>query len=85
MEGPDHSASLDPKELKEFVKVIRDVELMIGSAVKAPTESEQGTRKSLQKCLVASKEIKAGEEFNDDNIIGSEQEGMGFQFLNMRM
>ena len=53
MEGPDHKASVTPKELKQLVEDIRRVEEYLGDGVKMPSCSEQMTRKSLQKCLVA--------------------------------
>ena len=41
MDGPDHAASLNPSELKEFVKVLRRVEIMLGDDKKYPTKSVQ--------------------------------------------
>ncbi|MBI9100072.1 MAG: N-acetylneuraminate synthase, partial [Spirochaetaceae bacterium] len=40
MEGPDHRASLEPHELFEMVKAIRNIEIGMGSSVKRPSESE---------------------------------------------
>jgi sialic acid synthase SpsE len=76
-EGPDHRASLDPDELKEFVKLVRRVESYMGSFEKGLTQGEQETRKKLQKCLVASKSIKVGETFTDENIIAKRTGGIG--------
>ena len=81
MEGPDHKASVIPKELKQLVSDIRRVEKYLGDGVKMPSCSEQITRKSLQKCLVASKPIKAGELFNNDNIIAKRTNGVGISAL----
>lgn len=75
--GPDHRASLSPDEFLEFVKVIRKVESYIGNYVKEPTLSEQNSRKSLQKCLVANKDINMGEFFNDDNVVAKRTGGEG--------
>jgi N,N'-diacetyllegionaminate synthase len=41
MEGPDHKASLDPIELKNMVRAIRNIEVALGSGLKSPTESEK--------------------------------------------
>lgn len=38
MEGPDHKASLEPKELIEMVKSIRNIELALGSNIKTIKE-----------------------------------------------
>ena len=39
MEGPDHRASLEPKELKAMALAIRNVELALGSGEKEPSPS----------------------------------------------
>ena len=67
--GPDHAASLEPRELKSFVKRIRRAEKMLGSKKKEPTFSEIDNRKKLQKSLVAKKSIKKGEPFTLENIV----------------
>lgn len=81
MEGPDHRASVTPEELKKLVSDIRRVETYLGSGVKIPTCSEQMTRKSLQKNLVAQKEIQCGEKFTADNIIAKRTDGIGLSAL----
>lgn len=42
-----------------------------------PTCSELGTRKSLQKCLVAKTDIKSGEIFTESNIVAKRTGGEG--------
>ncbi|GAA6133780.1 N-acetylneuraminate synthase [Oceaniserpentilla sp. 4NH20-0058] len=69
MEGPDHKASLDPTELAAMVKAIRQVEVALGSAVKAPTISEVKNKAVARKSLVASKAIKVGEYFTSENLV----------------
>ncbi len=81
MEGPDHRASVTPEELKRLVMEIRKVEAYLGSNVKTPTCSEQGTRRSLQKCLVAGTEIRAGEFFTEENITAKRTGGAGISAL----
>lgn len=76
-DGPDHRASLDPDELKEFVKEVRKVEKYLGSYIKKPSLAETKTRSSLQKCLVANTEIKEGEVFTKDNLIAKRTGGKG--------
>ncbi|MFA6924579.1 MAG: N-acetylneuraminate synthase [Bacteroidales bacterium] len=77
MQGPDHKASLTPEELKQFVKSIKKAETYLGTEIKKPTLSEIKTRKSLQKCLVANKNIKKGELFTDNNIVAKRTGGIG--------
>lgn len=40
MDGPDHKASLTPKELEEMVIAIRNISSALGSGIKIPSESE---------------------------------------------
>ncbi|MCK6640139.1 MAG: N-acetylneuraminate synthase [Bacteroidia bacterium] len=77
LEGPDHLASLDPVELREFVAQVRNIEVYLGISEKKPTESEMLTRKSLQKCLVAKKAIKKGEVITEDAIVAKRTGGKG--------
>jgi len=81
MSGPDHRASVTPEELKQLVKEIRKVECYLGSGIKTPTYSEQGTRKSLQKCFVAAKQIEKGECFTENNITAKRTNGEGISAL----
>lgn len=68
MEGPDHMASLEPKELKEMIKAIRNIEKALGSSKKEPTASEQKNILVARKSIVAKREIKKGETFTENNI-----------------
>ncbi len=81
MDGPDHKASVTPEELKELVRDIRRVEAYIGNGIKLPTLSEQGTRRALQKCLVASCKICKGEFFTNENIVAKRTNGEGISAL----
>ena len=76
-EGPDHAASLSPDELIDFVKTVRRVDTYMGSEIKEPSLSEHNTRKSLQKCMVASQDIKKGDLFNNDNLVAKRTGGVG--------
>lgn len=80
-EGPDHKASVTPNELKQLVQDVRRVERYLGSPIKVPTYSEQFTRRSLQKCFVAAKEIKKGDIFTDENIVAKRTNGVGISAL----
>ncbi|MDI6917988.1 MAG: N-acetylneuraminate synthase, partial [Thermoplasmatales archaeon] len=58
--GPDHRASLEPDELKEMVKKIRNVEKALGTGEKKPAESEMETQKVARKSIVAKVNIQKG-------------------------
>jgi len=75
--GPDHSASLDPDELREFVRTVRRVEAFLGDGIKSPSLAESRTRKSLQKYFVARRPIRAGEPFSDENLLAKRTGGAG--------
>lgn len=67
--GPDHSASLEPRELQEMVKAIRSIEKALGDGVKKPQEAERENREASRKSLVAAKDIAEGETFTVANIV----------------
>jgi len=66
--GPDHSMSLEPKELEEFVKAIRMTEAMLGDGIKKPTKAEQKMQIYARRSVVSSKIIKVGEKLDDSSI-----------------
>ena len=68
MEGPDHKASLEPYELKQMVKSIRNIELALGSSIKKPSNSEKPNMAVARKSIVASRRIEKGEILNSDNM-----------------
>lgn len=68
MEGPDHRASLEPKELKEMVKCIRNIEQALGDGVKKLTKSEAKNINIARKSIVAGRDIKKGEVFTEENL-----------------
>lgn len=68
MDGPDHKASIEPEELNEMVRSIRNIELAMGSGIKTPSESERKNINIARKSIVAQTDIKNGEMFTEDNI-----------------
>lgn len=68
MEGPDHIASTEPKEFKEMVIAIRNIEKALGSGIKEPTIDEVEISKVVLKRIVATKSIKKGDVITEDMI-----------------
>lgn len=68
MEGPDHRASLEPKELKQMVDSIRNVEKALGDSIKKPSPSELNNTAIVRKSIVARRDIERGEIFTEMNI-----------------
>ncbi|HAM84984.1 MAG TPA: N-acetylneuraminate synthase [Butyricimonas sp.] len=66
--GPDHKASLEPRELKAMVSAIRNVELALGDGVKRVSDSEKKNKNIVRKSIVAACPIKKGEAFNEINL-----------------
>lgn len=69
MEGPDHAASLEPQQLKEMVKAIRNIEQAIsGDGLKKPSASEMKNIEIARKSIVASAPISKGTVFTEENL-----------------
>lgn len=68
MDGPDHKASLEPKELKLMVSSIRNIERALGSSKKKVTPSESVNVAIARKSIVASSSIKKGDKLTIKNI-----------------
>jgi N,N'-diacetyllegionaminate synthase len=70
MEGPDHKASLDPDELKEMVKSIRNIEeALSGSGIKEPSESESKNIQIARKSIYTNKPIQKGNLLRKEDLI----------------
>jgi N-acetylneuraminate synthase/N,N'-diacetyllegionaminate synthase len=66
--GPDHRASLEPDELKDMVKAIRDVEKALGDGIKKPTKDEERIKKVVRRSIVAKMEIPKGTVITEDML-----------------
>jgi N-acetylneuraminate synthase len=69
MEGPDHNASIEPKEMALLVKTIRDVELALGDGIKKIMPSERKNKTKMQKSLVAAHKILAGTTIQMEDLV----------------
>lgn len=68
MEGPDHVASLEPKQLSTMIRSIRNVEKAMGNGLKAPMPGELKNLDLVRKSIFAGSEIKEGERFSEHNL-----------------
>lgn len=68
MVGPDHKASLEPRELKAMVEAIRNIEKALGDGVKKRTVVEREIMAIARKSIVAERDIHAGKIFTEENI-----------------
>lgn len=69
MEGPDHKASMNPKELEALVKAIRNIEKAIGgSGKKCPSASEIKNIEIVRKSIVCKLPIRKGDLYSNENL-----------------
>lgn len=68
MEGPDHLASLEPKDLNNMVKAIRNIEQALGNGIKKVSPSEMENKNVARKSIVAKCTIQKGEIFTEENL-----------------
>ena len=76
--GPDHRASLEPDELKDMIKAIRDVEQALGDRIKKPTEDEERIKKIVRRSIVAKVEIPRGTVITE-NMLDFKRPGVGIE------
>ena len=67
--GPDHAASLEPLELKQMVRAIRNIEKSLGDGIKQPSPSERKNIQIVRKSIVASRKISKGDIFTQNNLM----------------
>lgn len=58
MDGPDHKASMPPKEFIQYVKDIRNTEILLGDGIKKPTNREKEIMIDARRSIVAAFDIK---------------------------
>ncbi len=69
LKGPDHSASMDPYELKQFVLSIRRTEKMLGSGVKKASPSELKNIYGIRRGINASTNLKKGILIKKEHLV----------------
>lgn len=68
MPGPDHGYALEPDELAELVKHVRQVELALGSSEKRPASEEQELRAFARRSVFTTRAVACGEALSVGNI-----------------
>ncbi len=68
MAGPDHKASLSPKDFAQYVRDVREAELILGSPDKTVAKSARHYIPLVQKSVVAARPIRKGERFSRENL-----------------
>ena len=68
MQGPDHTASIEPPLFTEMVQAIRAIESALGTGEKRPQDVEVKNMNIARKKLIAKREIETGEVFSTKNL-----------------
>ncbi len=68
MYGPDHKASIEPKDLKTMISGIRNIEIALGDGKKVCSPLEKKNIIVARKSIVAKRDIKKGETLTEENI-----------------
>tara|TARA_Y100000996_G_scaffold388946_1_gene348941 strand:- start:167 stop:1189 length:1023 start_codon:yes stop_codon:yes gene_type:complete len=70
LKGPDHKASLEPKELKYMVDSIRNLEqAMNGNGIKEPSQSERKNILIARKSIHLLRDLSSGTVISEEDII----------------
>ena len=70
MLGPDHACSLEPRDLKNMVTSIRNVEIALsGTGLKEPSKSEMKNKLIVRKSLFLNRNIKKGTLLTEKMLI----------------
>lgn len=68
--GPDHKASLEPVELKQMIRSIRNVELALaGNGIKAPSKSEKTNIPVARKSIHLKERVSAGTILTMEHLV----------------
>ena len=66
--GPDHPFALEPPELKQMIREIRQAEKAMGNGQKVMQPVETELRSFARRSIFSVREIQAGETFSRENI-----------------
>ena len=66
--GPDHAASLDPRQFAAYVQLARRAARMVGAPRKELQDVERDVRRVSRQSLVASRDLPAGHLVTPDDL-----------------
>ena len=68
MQGPDHKASMSQEDFSEYVRRIRNTELLLGDGRKKPTPKEKVMMRQVRRSILAARGLKAGTVLTEDML-----------------
>ena len=83
MYGPDHSSSLNPKELKILVNELKKTEILLGSKIKKSQPCEYLNMRSIRKSIVAKQNIRKYQKI-DENMLTAKRPGTGISPMKIK-
>lgn len=66
--GPDHKASMEPEEFKDFVRGIRMIEAAVGDGRKGPSAAEKRTAQLARRSITTVKDLPEGSVISESDI-----------------
>jgi len=66
--GPDHSASSDPQQFAQYVRLVREAEQLRGTPGKRVLEVEKDVRKVSRQSLVTARALRHGERLRECDL-----------------
>ena len=67
--GPDHGFAIEPLELAELVRRVRDTERALGSGDKTVQPVEEELRRFARRAIFVARDIAAGEPLGPENLV----------------
>lgn len=69
MDGPDHAASMEPDEFRQYCKSIRNTEKLLGDGRKRPTIKENQMMGQVRRSILASRDLREGTILTSDCFV----------------
>ncbi len=67
--GPDHAASADPVEFREYVRLIRQAETARGTSGKRVLDCENDVRRVSRQSLAAARDLSLGDVLHESDLM----------------
>jgi sialic acid synthase SpsE len=80
--GPDHAASLEPSEFRQYVQVLQSASVALGDGIKRAQDVELQARGLVRRRIFAKKNLNPGDVFDRSNLmLARGNDGLGAEHL----